>query len=52
MGETLNSQLLHELGTGTRGYLKSRIHAIAVQLTARGWERPSKQPGMTFRPVT
>ena len=48
MGETLNSQLLHELGTGTRGYLKSRIHAIAVQLTARGWGEALKATGHDF----
>ena len=48
MGETLNSQLLHELSIGTRGYLKSRIHAIALQLTARGWGDALKATGHDF----
>ena len=48
MGETLNSQLLHELATDSSGYLKSRIKAIAFQLTSRRWGAALKATGHDF----
>ena len=48
MKQTLNSQLLHEISAGTHGYLKSRIQAIALQLTARRWGAALKATGHDF----